>query len=141
MTRSAGRATLLVGALLSVSIPWCAPAAAQDVMLADSLLWPSWSESLAEVGLGGERTLRIDWGAPEGPRPRALCKAAGALGATAGVLAAFLGSEPAWPAGFDHFPARRWRSLPGLGAAFGKALVCPPTLALPYSAAPPAPDL
>jgi hypothetical protein len=123
------RAALLGGMLLGVALVCTAPASAQDDPVADRVLWPSWSQSLAALGLGSQPTPLALWVRPEPPAPRARCVAAEALGTTAGLLADALRSEPVnWPAGFDYFPARSWRSLPKLGAALGGAVACPPPL-------------
>lgn len=127
MSRSAARA--LAFGTLGVALLLGAPASAQDVLVADSLVWPSWSGRIAALGLAGDATPLAQWAAPERTRPRELCVAAGAAGYVAGLLADALRSEPVdWPAGFDYFPALSWRSLPKMGEAVGKAVVCPPPL-------------
>lgn len=114
-------------ALVAAWVALGAPASAQDAPAADSLLWPSWTQRFGTLGLSTEPEPTALW-TPQG-HPRLRCVAAGVAGATAGALAEVLRDDPIdWPPGFDHFPARRWRSLPRMGALFGKALACPAPL-------------
>ena len=144
MITGAARTALLCEALLSASLLFAGPGSAQDTVVADSLLWPSWSQRVAALGLGDEPTPVPDWTAPwtaPDVRSRTVCAVGSSVGFATGILAEVVRSEPVqWPPGFDYFPARRWRSLPYLGAAFAEALVCPPPLASPYRIVPESPD-